>query len=142
VLHRDERDVEGVRAPAPHSRTLKHMVAPWTGGSEAMWVGFSIIDEHSSSNPHHHSNEEIFIVVEGSGRVIVDGEQAPISPGSVVRVAPGQQHQLVNEGEGVLKVACAASPAFGLADFGLAHNLPDTADRRILGSSQSISRGI
>jgi mannose-6-phosphate isomerase-like protein (cupin superfamily) len=127
MLHREESQVEGVRAPAPHSRTLKHMVAPWAGGSDAMWMGYSVIDEGSSSNPHQHPNEEMFIVVEGSGRVIVGGEEAPVSAGTVVRVPSGQSHQLVNEGTGVLKVACVASPAFGMADFGLAHNLPPSA---------------
>jgi mannose-6-phosphate isomerase-like protein (cupin superfamily) len=128
--HIREIDVEGVRAPAPHARTLKHIVAPWTVGSDAMWVGFSLVDPGSSSNPHRHRNEEIFIVLEGAGRAVVDDESADISAGSVVRVPPSALHQLVNEGSGILKVACVASPAFTRADFDAAHALdkrPDSA---------------
>jgi len=123
VLHVRDTDIDGVRAGAPHARTLKHLIAPWTVGSDAMWVGFSIVDTNSSSNPHEHSNEEIFIVLEGHGRAVVNDEADMISPGSVVRVPPGARHQLINDGTGVLKVACVASPAFTQTDFNIAHEL-------------------
>src|SRR5260221_636536 len=109
VLHVRESELEGVRAPAPNARTLKHAVTQGGDGSEAMWVGFSLVDEGSSSNRHHHGNEEVFIVMEGTGRICVEDESVDVSPGSVVRVPPGVDHQLVNEGTGVLKVACIAS---------------------------------
>src|SRR2546421_6240892 len=109
MLHVRESEIEGMRAPAPHARTLKHAVAPWAEGSSALWVGFSIIDRTSSSNPHHHGNEEIFIVISGEGSVVVGDEVEPISPGSVVRVPPSTVHQLVNDGDTELKVACVAS---------------------------------
>jgi mannose-6-phosphate isomerase-like protein (cupin superfamily) len=127
MLRVTEADVEGVRAAAPHARTLKHMVAPWLGGSDSLWVGFSLVDEGSSSNPHHHDNEEIFIVVDGTGQVVVDDERAPLTRGTVVRIPPGAVHQLVNCGAGVLKVACVASPAFSARDFDTAHRLDSAA---------------
>lgn len=36
----------------------------------------------------HQRNEELYIVIKGSGTFFVDGEEFPVSEGSLVRVAP------------------------------------------------------
>jgi mannose-6-phosphate isomerase-like protein (cupin superfamily) len=36
----------------------------------------------------HKSNEEVYIIIRGSGTFYVDGEEFPISEGSIVRVDP------------------------------------------------------
>ncbi|MGD0985757.1 MAG: cupin domain-containing protein [Acidimicrobiales bacterium] len=125
MIHVREADLDGVRVPTPHSRTIKHAIAPWGQGSEAIWVGFALVDEGSTSNRHHHDNEEIFIVMEGEGRICVGDESVEVAPGSVVRVPPTTDHQLVNRGEGVFKVAAIASPAFEKSYFDIIHLIED-----------------
>jgi mannose-6-phosphate isomerase-like protein (cupin superfamily) len=120
-LHEDE--VEGVRAPAPNSRTLKHLAAPWTLGTEHIWVGLSEIDPGSSSNRHEHAAEEVFYVVDGRGAIEVGGERTDVRRGSVVAVPSWTPHQIVNKGNTVLKVLCSASPPFTESDFDAAHRL-------------------
>jgi mannose-6-phosphate isomerase-like protein (cupin superfamily) len=118
-----ESQVPAVRAPEPNSRTLKHLAAPWTLGSEHLWVGLSEIDPGSSSNRHEHEAEEVFYVVEGRGSVEVGDDSEPIEAGTIVLVPPRTPHRLINEGEGVLKVLCSAAPPFTLADFDAAHRI-------------------
>ncbi|QQS03351.1 MAG: cupin domain-containing protein [Fibrobacterota bacterium] len=36
----------------------------------------------------HHQNEEVYIVVSGEGTFYLDGDEIPVSEGSVLRVAP------------------------------------------------------
>jgi mannose-6-phosphate isomerase-like protein (cupin superfamily) len=124
VRHIRQQDVTGVRAPAPHARTLKHLAAPWTIGSEKLWVGLSEVDPGSSSNRHSHAeNEEVFYVVSGRGFVEVDDERQAVGPGSVVLVPAGSEHCLVNPGDEMLQVICSVSPAFELSAFDASHLL-------------------
>ena len=117
VEHVRAHEVEGVRAPPPHARTLKHLAAPWTIGSPNLWIGMSEIDPGSSSNAHAHENEEAFFVVSGYGAVEVDGETVDVGPGSLVLVPPSVTHRLRNGGYEVLRVLCCVTPAFERAVF-------------------------
>ena len=121
-----ESEVEGIRAPAPNPRTLKHLAAPWTIGSENLWVGLSEVDPGSESNAHsHEKNEEVFYVVSGEGYIVVGDERRAVSAGSVVVAPPGETHQLQNPGNETLKVICSASPAFAKEDFDITHQLEE-----------------
>jgi quercetin dioxygenase-like cupin family protein len=123
MSHRHERDAERVDAPAPNRRTLTHLWAPWNGGGKGIWVGLSEVEEGSTSNLHSHPNEEILYVVAGRGEIEVDGVRHPVEPGSSVRVEPNLSHRLFNTGEGLLRVLCAANPAFEREAFDAAHAL-------------------
>lgn len=125
MRHIRANEVEGIRAPAPHERTLKHLITPWTVGSENLWVGLSEVDPCSSSNPHVHPNEEVFYVVSGYGEVVVDGQRSDVSAGSAVLVPSGAEHQLVNTSHEVLRVLCSVAPAFDRSVFDHAHELDE-----------------
>jgi len=127
VKHIREHEVGGVRVPTPHARTLKHLVAPWTGGSERVWLGMTNIDPRSSSNQHGHpEKEEIFYVVSGRGEIAVGLERQAIEAGSIVVIPPGTPHQLFNDSDETLKVLSVVSPAFEASEFNLQHSITGT----------------
>lgn len=53
----------------------------------------------------HHAQEEMFVVLEGSGTLRVAGELLPLKAGDVVFIPPGPEypHQILNTGEVPLK---------------------------------------
>lgn len=51
----------------------------------------------------HAERTEIFTFIGGSGRMIVDGRETPVSPGTVVTVAPGQKHTVIAAAETELR---------------------------------------
>jgi quercetin dioxygenase-like cupin family protein len=55
---------------------------------------------------HSHGYEHEVFVLEGQGTVFCDGVEKPISPGTVVFVPPGLEHQFRNIGPGSLKFLC------------------------------------
>ncbi len=116
-------DVPGIRADHPYARTLKHLITPWTLGSEQLWVGLSEVDGGSSSNRHSHANEEAFFVISGRGAIEVGNGRVEVRPGSAVLAPSGQPHRLVNEGNEPMRVLCCAAPAFDRATFDEAHLL-------------------
>lgn len=119
-----ESDVVGERTPPPHKRVLKHLVAPWTMGSKNLWVGVTIVDPDSSSNPHSHSNlEEVFYVLSGQGEIKVGNEVMNIEPGTCIYIPINTMHQLINKGSKKLKVLACTSPPFVYKKFRQDHEL-------------------
>jgi len=53
----------------------------------------------------HHAQEEMFIILEGSGTLRVAGEMLPLKSGDVVFIPPGPEypHQIINTSEAPLK---------------------------------------
>jgi uncharacterized cupin superfamily protein len=53
----------------------------------------------------HHAQEEMFIVIEGSGTLRVAGEMLPLRTGDVVFIPPGADypHQIINTSDAPLK---------------------------------------
>jgi quercetin dioxygenase-like cupin family protein len=54
------------------------------------------------SHPYEHEN----FVVEGTGRVWLNGEWHPLQPGDVVFVPGGAEHTYENTGQGVFRFLC------------------------------------
>lgn len=109
-----EQDVIGDRMDAPHARVVKHLIAPWNAGTSKLWMGISVIDPQSTSNPHAHEHqEEIFYCLSGRGRIKVGETEVPISPGSCIFVPEGVLHQLINtQSDELLRVLSATAPPF------------------------------
>jgi mannose-6-phosphate isomerase-like protein (cupin superfamily) len=113
MKHIKEHEVEGERFPPPHARVIKHLAAPWTLGTQNLWVGVSKVDPGSSSNMHAHDDmEEIFYVISGHGKIRVGDEEEPIEPGSCIYMPLNTPHQLINTSDETLKVLATTSPPF------------------------------
>ena len=72
-----------------------------------MGCGFDIVPPGKQSCPYHfhHAQEEVFIVLEGSGTLRVAGERLPIAAGDVVFIPPGPEypHHIINTSDAPLK---------------------------------------
>jgi uncharacterized cupin superfamily protein len=53
----------------------------------------------------HHAQEEMFIILEGSGTLRVAGEMLPLKKGDVIFIPPGPEypHQIINTSDAPLK---------------------------------------
>jgi mannose-6-phosphate isomerase-like protein (cupin superfamily) len=52
----------------------------------------------------HERQEEVYLVLEGTLSLLVEGEEQQLGPGELVRVAPDVRRQLVNRGPGRLSM--------------------------------------
>ena len=67
---------------------------------------------------HSHPNgEEVIYIVQGSGRVMIDGVVGTVKEGSAVVFPQGSVHMLQNTGGEELKVACFFAPPSDLSTY-------------------------
>jgi mannose-6-phosphate isomerase-like protein (cupin superfamily) len=67
----------------------------------------------ASTTPHYHRvTEEIYYLLEGEGRMRIDGETRNVAPGDAIPIPPGAVHQITNIGRGVLKFLCCCAPGY------------------------------
>ncbi len=78
-------------------------------GSAARKIGggFGSVPPGKRACPYHfhHNQEELFVVVRGSGTLRVDGELLPVVAGDVIFIPPGPAyaHQLLNDSDAPLE---------------------------------------
>jgi mannose-6-phosphate isomerase-like protein (cupin superfamily) len=70
-------------------------------------AGFADYPEHDHA---HDRQEEVYVVLAGAARLVVDGEQIQAGVGSLVRVDPAATRKLVPGPEGVRVLAIGCAP--------------------------------
>ncbi len=97
-LQRDVRD--------PLYDTLTARLAPGTVASK-LGASIDVVAPGKRSCPYHfhYAQEEMFIVLEGTGTLRVAGEMLPIRSGDVIFIPPGPEypHQIINTSDAPLK---------------------------------------
>jgi len=64
-----------------------------------------------STQRHYHArSEEIYVLLEGSGLVELDGEERDVEAGDAVLIPPGAWHQIGAGPAGVRFLCCCAPP--------------------------------
>ena len=64
---------------------------------------------------HYHADTtEVYYVLEGTGRMELNGEWVDVKPGSVIQIDAGTRHRLIADDE--VTTVVMAMPAFNPAD--------------------------
>ncbi len=111
-LIRNVDDVEleaAVRAPLYDGGRSGSVIGPRVKGAAArkLGAGIDILPPGKRACPYHfhYAQEEMFVILEGSGTLRVAGETIPIRAGDVIDIPPGPEypHQIINTSEAPLK---------------------------------------
>jgi quercetin dioxygenase-like cupin family protein len=118
MIYMLEHEVEGDRIGPPYQRVIRHLLTPETVGTKGFSMLTSSVDPGFTSNAHSHEvQEEAFYCVSGQGRIRVDDEEMPLEPGAVAFIPPGCVHQLINDGDVVLKCVSVVAPPFVMEQY-------------------------
>jgi mannose-6-phosphate isomerase-like protein (cupin superfamily) len=72
-----------------------------------------VIPPGSSSSAHYHQvSQETYYILEGEGRMEVDGERTTLHPGQACLIEPGEVHQIGNQGVTDLVFIAVCVPAW------------------------------
>lgn len=103
---------EGVKVPAPYSRTIKVLMAPDKRNVEGLTFSFALIDPGGQTDYHAHDRPELIYVVSGRGVYVSDGETFEVQGDVVIWASAGEKHQMKNTGAETLKLATVFVPAY------------------------------
>ncbi len=95
-------------------------------GLARLEVWSQTLEPRAETPVHYHECEEIVVVLEGSGRAVIDGETQEFGPNSTLIIPPRVVHQLVNSGGGPMQLiaSLSASPAHVFAPDGSELSVP------------------
>jgi mannose-6-phosphate isomerase-like protein (cupin superfamily) len=86
-----------------HVQAARVVHARARGG--AGFIDLVVVPPGCSIGTHTHGeDEEIYVVIDGCGRMVVDGASVPVGTGDVVVNRPGGTHGLENTGEEPLRL--------------------------------------
>ena len=103
----------------PARRRTQNLVggeSPIRAGSFSM--GYVTLDPNGGQVPwHSQEQEEVYVIVEGSGEMCVGQERRGVSAGQTVFVPPGEFHQLTTTGDKPLIMIYCYGPAGDVAHW-------------------------
>lgn len=76
------------------------------GGVPLRFIDLSVLPPGADIGRHTHAtdNEELYVIVSGHGRMLLDGEEFDVGPGDVVLNRPGGTHALRNTSDQELRI--------------------------------------
>ena len=73
--------------------------------SEALTMGIAKIPPGEALHEHRHQQAEIYLILEGTGSVTIDGNARPVGAGSAVFIPGNALHSCENTGTSELRFA-------------------------------------
>jgi mannose-6-phosphate isomerase-like protein (cupin superfamily) len=74
-----------------------HQLYPAGGDHLADWgFGRAVIEPGGRTDPHQHTENEVFIILGGAGEMVIGEESSPIAAGEFVLIPADREHQLRN----------------------------------------------
>jgi quercetin dioxygenase-like cupin family protein len=101
----ENADVQQFRVPGLAHQTL----AGHEHGLKALEVWIQTIAPGSATPVHRHTCEEIVIVLRGSGRVTIEGEETNFGANTTIVVPPQTVHQIMNTADEEMFIIAAFS---------------------------------
>jgi quercetin dioxygenase-like cupin family protein len=117
-----ENDVEELALPG---RNLRWLVTKDRLNAQYLSMCVIRVAPGETVKPAHcHPNgEEVIYIIQGHGRVLVDGATDSVKEGTAVLFPQGQLHMLQNTGPVEMKVACFFAPQTDLSNYKLYENV-------------------
>ena len=118
----DESTIEALDLPGRHLRWV--VTHETTGANHCTMCVIEVQPGQTVRPAHSHPNgEEVIYIVQGSGRVMIEGEVEPVKAGCAVLFPQGKVHMLQNTGSELMQVACFFAPPTSLDNYKLFENI-------------------
>jgi len=90
---------------------LKEVLHPQKDGIEISYsLAHARLRPHTASQPHKLTSSELYIILQGTGRMHIDDETQTIQAGSLVFIPPNALQFIENIGDNDLSFFCVVEP--------------------------------
>ena len=112
----DETTIEEVPLQGRHLRWV--MTNENSGAENCTFATIRVAPRSRALPAHSHpAGEEVIYILNGYGRVLIDGEIQPVNAGCAVLFPRGKVHILENLSDEEMKVACFFAPPAGFENY-------------------------
>lgn len=115
---------------------INHLIASKKIGAKSIHSGITLMPAGTSVPPHTHNAEEQVTILEGTLKIILDGEREVIcSKFDSTFISPGVQHELINDSD---------SPVYAMVIYGSANvnrTFVETGETVDIGSDRDRFKG-
>jgi mannose-6-phosphate isomerase-like protein (cupin superfamily) len=92
---------------------IRELVGPaWTPADNQSLAEATIPPGSATIEHYHRVTEELYYVVQGTGRLRVGDDERDIAVGDCAVIPPGERHTIANTGEEPLRILCCCAPAY------------------------------
>ena len=88
-----------------------------THGTANQSLAEAWLEPGQATQRHYHAaTEELYVLLDGSGEMEVDGERRAVGPGDAILIPPGARHQIRADEAAPLRFLCCCAPAYSHED--------------------------
>lgn len=103
-----EEELERLSLPG---RDVRVLIGTDRLSSKNLTMGVCEVPPRGAIDSHSHENEEeVMYVLQGHGRMMIDGNPEVIEAGTAVYLPVGSEHRTINDSDEVLKFVFCFSP--------------------------------
>ena len=97
--------------------TIRVLLDAEAGGATNQSLAEAWLDPGQATERHYHAQtEELYVLLDGSGEMEVEGERRRVAPGDAVLIPPGAWHQIRAGGAEPLRFLCCCAPPYSHDD--------------------------
>jgi mannose-6-phosphate isomerase-like protein (cupin superfamily) len=96
--------------------TIRVLLDARAGGAFKQSLAEATLAPGAGTRRHYHARtEEIYVVLGGSGRMEVDGDERDVEPGDAILIPPGAWHE-IKAADAELRFLCCCAPQYSDGD--------------------------
>ena len=97
--------------------TIRVLLDGALGGAREQSLAEASLPAGGSTQRHYHARtEEIYVVLDGSGEMEVDGDRQPVVVGDAILIPPGAWHEIRAGADAELRFLCCCAPPYSDED--------------------------
>jgi mannose-6-phosphate isomerase-like protein (cupin superfamily) len=108
---------DGTTVPEPYSRHIKVVLAKDRHNVSEITLSYVFSHPNSKTDYHKHDRPELILILAGRGKSLCDGVETRVEPDMALWVKPGEMHQLINDGEDMLRLATVFTPGYSAEEL-------------------------
>ena len=106
LIEEEDCPLEGWDDPTRGTATWKTLISADRTPTDSLTVGTAEVPSDSGIpyRKHRHAHPEVYYILEGEGRVWIDGEEYAVKTGSTLFIPGSSEHAVCNPGKRPLKL--------------------------------------
>jgi mannose-6-phosphate isomerase-like protein (cupin superfamily) len=97
--------------------TIRVLLDAGLGGAREQSLAEATLAPGAGTRRHYHARtEEIYVVLAGSGRMEVDGDERKVAPGDAILIPARAWHEIRADVGGELRFLCCCTPPYSDED--------------------------